>query len=119
MRLLVDQNVPRAVVTALPEDGHNVTWAQTSHPGDPDDVLLEAAQTDDRVVITFDTDFGTLAFEEGHPASSGIILFRLTLTSTSRVAEIVRDALRSRDDWEGQFSVVDDHQIRMRPLPGT
>ena len=117
MRLFVDQNVPRAVVDILREDDHDVTWAQMSHPGDPDDILLEVAQTEERVLLTFDTDFGTLAFEKGLPASSGIILFRLTLTAPTTVAHTVRDAIRSREDWKGHFSVVDDHQIRMRPLP--
>ena len=37
MRLLVDQNVPRAVVKGLREDGHDVTWAQTTHPGADDE----------------------------------------------------------------------------------
>jgi len=117
MRLLVDQNVPRAVVTGLRRDGHDVTWAQTSHPGASDKTLLERAQTEARVLLTFDTDFGTLAVHKGLPASSGIILFRLTLTSPTVVAETVRDAIQSRSDWEGHVSVVDDTQIRMRPLP--
>lgn len=117
MRLLVDQNVPRDVVDGLRKDGHDVTWAQASFPGADDDVLLERAQRENRVVITFDTDFGTLAFQRDLPASSGIILFRLTLASAQAVTEAVREAIRSRDDWEGHFSVVDDTQIRMRPLP--
>lgn len=118
MRLLVDQNVPRAVVKGLREDGHDITWAQTAHPGADDEGLLRHAQQEDRVVLTFDMDFGTLAFHRDLPASSGIILFRLTLVSPSAVAETVRETIHTRDDWEGHFSVVDDAQIRMRPLPG-
>lgn len=117
MRLLVDQNVPRDVVEGLREDGHNVTWAQTSFPGADDKTVLERAQQENRVVITFDTDFGTLAVHRDRPASSGIILFRLTLVSPVAVMETVRETIRSRDDWRGHFSVVDDTQIRMRPLP--
>lgn len=117
MRLLIDQNVPRAVVDALRQEGYELTWAQRSHPGAPDEILLEVAQAEERVVLTFDTDFGALAFEEELSASSGIILFRLTLSAPTTVASTVRDTLRSRDDWEGHFTVVDDHQIRMRPLP--
>jgi len=116
MRFLVDQNVPRDVVEGLREDGHDVIWAQTTHPGADDEVLLNRAQQEDRVVLTFDTDFGTLAFQRDLPASSGIILFRLALVSPPAVAEAVLKAIRSRDDWEGHFSVVDDAQIRMRPL---
>lgn len=116
MRLLVDQNVPRNVVNGLREDDHDVMWAQTTHPGAEDEVLLDQAQQENRVVLTFDTDFGTLAFHRELSASSGIILFRLTLVSPSVVRETVVQTLRSRNDWEGHFSVVDDSQIRMRPL---
>ena len=116
MRLLVDQNVPKDVVEGLREDEHDVTWAQTAFPGADDEVLLEQAQQANRVILTFDTDFGTLAFHRDLPASSGIILFRLTLVSPTAVAEAVRDAVQSRNDWEGHFSVVDDTHIRMRPL---
>lgn len=117
MRLLVDQNVPRAVVKRLREDDHNVTWAQTAHPGADDEVLLKRAQEENRVVLTFDTDFGTLAFHRDLPASAGIILFRLTLVSPLAVAEAVRETIEAREDWEGHFAVVDDTQIRMRPFP--
>lgn len=116
MRFLVDQNVPRAVVKGLREEGHDVTWAETSHPGADDEVLLKRAQEEGRVILTFDTDFGTLAFHRDLPASAGIILFRLTLVSPSAVAETVRETIHSRNDWEKHFSVVDDSQIRMRPL---
>lgn len=117
MRFLVDQNVPLDVVEGLRDEGHDVTWAQTTHPGADDEVLLETAQREDRILVTFDTDFGTLAFQRGLPASSGVILFRLTPTSPTAVAETVLETLRSREDWQGHFSVVDDTQIRMRSLP--
>jgi predicted nuclease of predicted toxin-antitoxin system len=79
--------------------------------------MLARAQEEGRVVLTFDTDFGTLAFHRDLPASTGIIRFRLTLVSPSAVAETVRETIRARDDGEAHFSVVDDSQIRMRPLP--
>jgi len=117
MRFLVDQNVPLDVVDRLRAEGHDVSWAQTDYPGADDEVLLEIAQNEERIVITFDTDFGTLAFHRNLPASSGVILFRLTLISPTAVAKTVLETIRSREDWEGHFSVVDDTQIRMRPLP--
>lgn len=117
MRFLVDQNVPLDVVEGLRAEGHDISWAQTDYPGADDEMLLEIAQSEERVVITFDTDFGTLAFHRNLPASSGVILFRLTLVSPVAVAEAVLETIRSREDWEGHFSVVDDTQIRMRSLP--
>lgn len=117
MRFLVDQNVPLDVVEGLQAEGHDVSWAQTDYPGADDEVLLEIAQEEERILITFDTDFGTLAFHRNLPASSGIVLFRLTLVSPVAVAETVLKTIRSREDWKGHFSVVDDTEIRMRPLP--
>jgi len=117
MRFLVDQNVPRDVIDGLREDRHDVTWAQTAHPGADDEVLFRHAREENRLLLTFDTDFGTLAFNRDLPPPPGILLFRLTLISPSAVAEAVRDVIRSRDDWAGHFSVIDDSQIRMRQLP--
>lgn len=117
MRFLVDQNVPRNVVDGLRNDGHDVTWAQTARPGADDEVLLRRAREEDRLLLTFDTDFGTLVFQRDLPVPPGILLFRLTLVSPSAVAETVRTLIRSREDWTGHFTVVDDSQLRMRPLP--
>lgn len=117
MRLLADQNVPRGSVDALREAGHDVTWVQEAHPGEEDGVLLEVAVEEDRIVLTFDKDFGELAFREGLPASCGVILVRITPVSPSAVTDLIVRTLGMRDDWAGHFSVVEDTRIRMRSLP--
>jgi hypothetical protein len=58
-----------------------------------------------------------LAFGSGLPASSGIILFRISAPSAAHVARVTVAALESRTDWAGHFAVVEDHRIRMTPLP--
>jgi hypothetical protein len=40
---------------------------------------LERAQREGRVVMTFDKDFGELAFRHGLAASVGVVLFRITI----------------------------------------
>lgn len=117
MRLLVDQNVPRAVVQALRDQEHDVVWVQEAHPGASDVDLLRRDQHQERIVITFDTDFGTLAFHEQRSAAAGILFFRLPPTSPDALAQVVSETIRSRDDWAGHFTVVTDTRIRMRPLP--
>lgn len=42
--------------------GHDVLWARTDMPGAMDDVILQRAQDDERLVISFDKDFGEMAF---------------------------------------------------------
>lgn len=74
-------------------------------------------QAEERILLTFDLDFGELAFRAGLPATIGIVLFRFKMTSAQQVARVVSEALALRTDWAGNFSVVDMDRIRMRPLP--
>ena len=92
----------------LGEDG--IPWA-------PDDEVLERATSESRILITFDKDFGALAFRSGLAAPSGIVLFRIPATSPSHVARTSVAVLESRADWAGHFSVVEPGGLRMRPLP--
>jgi hypothetical protein len=46
-----------------------------------------------------------------------VVLFRLSGDSPDIDRQRMIDVIESRGDWPGQFSVVDDHRIRMRPLP--
>jgi predicted nuclease of predicted toxin-antitoxin system len=69
-----------------------------------------------RVVVTHDKDFGELAFRSGLPAECGVILLRLAGSNPDEDNRRAVDAIESRDDWTGHFSVITDDRIRMRPL---
>jgi len=117
MRILADENFPGDAVDALQKRGHDVAWAHSDSPGDSDVAILARAQAEHRILLTFDKDFGELAFRSGLPASSGIVLFRISTPSPSHVARVAVAALESRTDWTGHFAVVEDERIRMTPLP--
>ncbi|HLF77942.1 MAG TPA: hypothetical protein VJB57_10680 [Dehalococcoidia bacterium] len=51
------------------------------------------------------------------PASSGVILCRLSTSSPDTTVEIVIAALRDRSDWVGHFSVIEEAHVRMTELP--
>jgi len=85
--------------------------------GAHDAVVLARAQAELRTLITFDKDFGELAFKVGLPAECGIVLFRLRLPSPEAAAVRVSAVLAGRSDWPGHFSVVEETRTRMRPLP--
>ncbi|MCC7361972.1 MAG: hypothetical protein IT317_20980 [Anaerolineales bacterium] len=67
--------------------------------------------------MTFDKDFGELAFRSRLPAEAGIILLRLSAYPAQRVAEVLAAGLESRADWAGHFSVIEDDGLRMTPRP--
>jgi predicted nuclease of predicted toxin-antitoxin system len=117
MRILANENFPGDAIAALAQHGHDVAWVRTDAPGSSDRKVLERAESEDRVLVTFDKDLGELAFRAKLPASSGIILFRISAPSSAHIARMAVAALESRTDWAGHFAVVEDARIRMTPLP--
>lgn len=118
MRILANENFPEDAVVALREAGHDVAWIRTEAPGSSDREVLRRAQIEGRVLITFDKDFGELAFRAGLAASSRVVLFRISAPSSAHVARVAVSVVASRTDWQGHFSVVEDRRVRMTPLPG-
>jgi predicted nuclease of predicted toxin-antitoxin system len=117
MKLLANENFPGEAVEALRQEGHDVAWVRTESPGARDDAVLARAQTEQRILVTFDKDFGELAFRAGLPAACGVILFRISAPSAIHVVQAAVAALESRQDWDGHFSVIEDGKIRMTALP--
>ena len=117
MRLLANENFPLDAVIALRENGHDVAWVREDARGSNDEQILARAQQEERILITFDKDFGELAFRSKLPATSGVILFRISAPSSQHVAQVAVQALATRTDWAGHFSVIEDNRIRMTPLP--
>ncbi|NJN57075.1 MAG: DUF5615 family PIN-like protein [Leptolyngbyaceae cyanobacterium SL_5_9] len=95
-------------VEALRQQEHDVSWIRAEFPGISDTEVLSLAQAEDCILLTFDKDFGELAFRAKLPAASGIILFRITAPSSAVVAQKVVAAIAPRDDWAGHFSVVEE-----------
>ena len=116
MRLCANENLPGDCVAALRAPGHDVRWIRESMPGAPDELVLARALAENRLLLTFDKDFGDLVFRRGREASTGIVLFRINQPSGAAVAAAVNRILGSRTDWTGHFSVVDDRTVRMRTL---
>lgn len=117
MRLLANENFPGDAVAALRDQGHDVVWMLTAAPGSDDQAVLARAQSEGRILPTFDKDFSELAFRAHLPSASGIILFRISTPSAEHVARVAVAALATRADWAGHFTVIEDHRIRMTPLP--
>jgi len=119
MRFLANENFPVDAVEILRNAGHEVAWVRSEALGIADVAVLAWAMREQRILLTFDKDFGDLAFHAGMPADCGIVLFRLSATSSAALAVMVLTTLQSRTDWVGHFSVVEPSRIRRRPHPSS
>jgi predicted nuclease of predicted toxin-antitoxin system len=117
MRFLLDENVSGTVIRDLRKAEHDVASVKENMQGAKDEDLIAKARSENRILVTHDKDFGELAFKLGLSAMSGVVLIRLSgadpREDNSRIVKI----LSSHTDFTGNFTVITDDKIRVRPLP--
>jgi predicted nuclease of predicted toxin-antitoxin system len=115
MRFLADENFPAAAVAELSRLGHDVAWVRTTMPGASDADVLAIAMAEERVLLTFDKDFGELARAAALPPACGVVLVRIPMPRLAEVSSVAA-LISARSDWAGRFSVIEPGRVRMRPL---
>jgi predicted nuclease of predicted toxin-antitoxin system len=116
MRFLANENFPGAAVVALEAAGHDVVWVRITAPGMTDCEVLAWPVREERVLLTFDKDFGDLARASALPPVCGIVLLRIPMPMPDDVGQELAALITSRDDWAGHFSVIEPGRVRMRAL---
>ena len=114
--MLCDANVGSIIANALAAAGHDVTRAIHIAPNARDEVILDHAVSDERVLVTCDRDFGELVFKHCAPAPPGIIYIRF---EPDDVAEIVPRllAVLDFDALNGHMTVIGDRVVRRTVFP--
>lgn len=119
MRFLADMGVSMTTVSALREAGEEVVHLREEGLIKlPDDRILAKAKQEQRVVLTFDLDFGELLAATGG-ATPSVVLFRMRNQTPAavtprlfRVLKACRTALEA-----GAIIIVEDEGYRLRYLP--
>lgn len=117
MNFLADEGVDMDIVLQLRKDGHDVTYIAEFAGGTEDELILEMAFVEKRLLITRDKDFGELAHRDGR-AHTGIILNRLHELPSEKKAELVANVVRKyAGELVGAFTVIQPGKIRIRKMP--
>ena len=116
MKFLADENFPRPALEALRKAGWDVFSIAESCPGISDDEVIAVCADQERVLLTFDKDFGELVFRRGLSAASGVALFRITPESPDDAAALALALVESQPDLAGTFCVVTRDRIRVRRM---
>jgi predicted nuclease of predicted toxin-antitoxin system len=118
-KFLANENVPGEVVEAARQAGYDLAWVAESAPGSDDDGVLAAALAEGRILLTFDKDFGEMAFRQGKIATCGVLLLRPRMRSPSFLVQFLLGVLGQSVAWEGNFSVAQEGKLRVVPLGTT
>ena len=117
LKILTDENTSPRIVSFLRQKGHDVVDVkERGWHGNEDKYLMAIANKEKRFILTHDTDFGTLAINEGVPCY-GIIYMRLRNLKVSNVINILEKFLMiDKDIPEGSVIVVEDTRLRIRTI---
>lgn len=116
MRFLADENLPAEAVKALRAAGNDVIWIGSDAPGSSDAEVLARAAREQRILLTFDKDFGELARASPLLAECGVILLRIPMPRPDGAGQQLAALIMARDDWAAHFSVIEPGRVRMRRL---
>jgi len=117
MKFLANENFPVASIRRLRASGFDVASVIEDSPGAKDESVLSRAHAEQRVVLTFDRDYGELVFKRRLLAPHGIIFLRFAPAYPEEPAERFRELLKVEHvSLEGQFTVVGRGWVRQRPL---
>lgn len=119
MKFLADMGVSMTTVDALRQIGEEaIHLREEGLQRLPDSDILEKAKREQRVVLTFDLDFGDL-LAAGGGGTPSVVLFRLRNQTPDSVTPRLISVLKAcRVDLErGAIVIVEDDRYRLRRLP--
>ena len=112
---MVDRCAGKRLASWLEANGHDVSTAWEQEPDPGDSALLQMAVDHDRIVVTIDSDFGTLIYLLG-AAHAGIV--RLPDVPASTRIALMADLLdRHGQDLPGSSVTVRGGRIRISRTP--
>jgi predicted nuclease of predicted toxin-antitoxin system len=118
MRWLANENIPLASIRRLRAVGHDVSAIIEDAPGSDDTVVLAQAVQEDRIILTFDRDYGELIYKRRLSPPPGIVDFRIIPATPEEPAERLLQLLAAPGfSLEDNFTILEPGQARQRALP--
>ncbi|MBK9061587.1 MAG: DUF5615 family PIN-like protein [Acidobacteria bacterium] len=120
MRFLVDNALSPVVSELLSAAGHDAIHVRDRKlAAAPDSEIFEVAAAEHRVIVSADTDFGTLLAVQNASAPSVILFRRASQRRPESQAALLLNNLVAVADAlkQGAIVVIEEDRIRIRMLP--
>ena len=115
MKLLADENFPITSFRILFESGFDIKHIAFEMPSVADTDVTDFAISENRIILTFDSDYGTLIFKFGY-RPLGVVYFRLQNITADEPAYVVMNLLKEKYQFEHMHTVVENDKIRQRRI---
>ncbi len=120
MKFLIDNALSPLFAEQLRKAGHDAIHVRDiSLQSASDEEIFETAENDERIIVSADTDFGTILALRQKPRPSVIIFRRLGQRRPQQQASLLLVNLPNlqKDLLQGCIAVIEENRIRIRFLP--
>jgi predicted nuclease of predicted toxin-antitoxin system len=115
MEFLANENSPMPSTRLLRESGVVVKSILEVCPGVPDKQVIELAQQDNLVILTFDKDYGELIFRHGFQKPPAVVFFRFKGNAPDYAGNLLKTLLKEDIiKLDNTFTVIEENNIRQR-----
>jgi predicted nuclease of predicted toxin-antitoxin system len=115
VKLLANENFPKASVLILRRLGYDITSIGEDNPSISDSSVMEIAEAEQRIILTFDRDYGELIYKYDYKPSQGVVYLRLNNYTPEEPAKHVHELLTVLQiETERSLTVYDGTNIRQR-----
>jgi predicted nuclease of predicted toxin-antitoxin system len=116
LRFLLDVHISNRIAAILRKNGHDVRRMVELSREMADYQILSLAISEQRILITEDSDFSELIFAEGASPPPALIYIRCRSFDQLKMPEAIL-ATVSNDRLIGHIAVVTPDTLRFRPFP--
>jgi predicted nuclease of predicted toxin-antitoxin system len=115
VKLLANENFPKASVLKLRNLGYDIKSIGEDNPSISDKLVMEIAAAEQRIILTFDRDYGELIYKQKYKPDQGVIYLRLEKYNPEEPAQHVHELLSvSKIDTARSLTVYDGTNVRQR-----
>lgn len=115
MKILANENFPKTSVLLLQSIGYDIKSIGTDNAGISDIEVMKIAIKENRLIITFDSDYGELVFKYGYKPPAGVIFLRIAEYTPEYPGQLIHSILLTTMlNFYRKLTVVDHNGIRQR-----
>ena len=115
MQLLANENFPAPSIRALRDTGIEVKSISENSPGITDKEVIQIAQKEKLIILTFDKDYGELIFRHSINNPPAVVFFRFKGTTPACAGQLLRKLIKEdKIQLENTFTVIEENNIRQR-----
>lgn len=117
MNFLANENFPLCSVRLLRNAGHDVISVIETTPGAKDRQVLNLANNENCIILTFDRDYGELIYRHKSICTTGVVYFRFDPSTPEEPAKILLNLIdKGKVPILEKFTVVERSRVRQRTL---